>query len=603
MADLKATLSALKSTEVFAPFPPFADRQSWEALGKGTHKAPAESLIERGYKSLEQDIPALPVSLFLAYQREGVRLPYETPQIRRREMMGELALAYGLTENPVFIEKLEDLVWAILEESTWAWPAHCPPGLPVANEPALDLSATMTAFELAELCYLTGDLLPVEMRQRIHTEINQRVWAPFLQHDHGWMIERPGHPINNWAAVCVCGIIGSALYLETDGNRLAEIVARGLTPVAGYIDSFDADGGSAEGPGYWSYGFSYFVALAHMLSVKTKEKIDLLDNPDVADIARFPLRSRLSPGKFVNFSDSDEDLSFISGHIGYLSQHLDIPQLKSLVAEGLPPEQHAMRISWMLRDLTWQPEKQTKTDAPDKHDWFPELAWMVSRIQPENPRGFAVAVKGGHNGEMHNQNDIGSFLVHWQGQSLIPELGRGRYLKGYFGDERYTFLPARSLGHSVPIVNECEQGNGSKFKAVVISHTTTTDLDTLVLDMAKAYPQKAGLSELQRTISVERTPAPGAFTLTDQFAFSSGPGNFVSTIIALVDPVIDNGTVQLMGETGGLEITFDPELVELELITEPNIPFPRHDAPVHRLLFSPSKPTDRGTVSLRITPL
>lgn len=603
MADLGSVLSALKSTTDFKPFPPFEDRRAWATLSEGAHKAPAKSLINRGRQSLEQNIPALPASLFLAYQKEGVRLPYETPQIRRREMMGEIALAYGLTADPGFTEKLQDLVWATLEESTWAWPAHCPPGLPLTDQPSLDLSATMTGFELAELCYLTGDLLPPEMKRRIQSEIDQRVWTPFLERDHNWMITRPGHPINNWAAVCVCGIIGSALYMEPDTGRLAEIIERGLPPIAGYIDSFDVDGGSSEGPGYWSYGFSYYVALAHLLRIKTGGKIDLLDDPAVARIARFPLHTRLSPGKFVNFSDSDEELSFISGHIGYLAQQFDIPQLKTLVAEGLPAEQHAMRISWMLRDLTWQPEKQSTADIPDKHNWFSELGWMISRINPENPLGFAVAVKGGHNGEMHNQNDIGSFLVHWQGQSLIPELGRGRYLKGYFGDERYSFLPARSLGHSVPIVNGCEQGNGSQFKAEIISHTTNADMDTLVLDMKAAYPAKADLTELQRTITVERTPAPGALTLTDQFAFGSGPGKFTSTIIALVDPIIDNGTVKLEGDNGGLEIKFDPEIVGLELITQPHIPFPHHDAPVHRLLFSPLVSADRGTVSLRIKPI
>ena len=47
-----------------------------------------------------------------------------------------------------------------------------------------------------------------------------------------------------------------------------------------------------------------------------------------------------------------------------------------------------------------------------------------------------LAAKGGHNGEMHNQNDVGNLIVHAFGESLVADLGRGRYTRAYFGPAR-----------------------------------------------------------------------------------------------------------------------------------------------------------------------
>ena len=59
-----------------------------------------------------------------------------------------------------------------------------------------------------------------------------------------------------------------------------------------------------------------------------------------------------------------------------------------------------------------------------------------------------LATKGGHNGEMHNQNDVGNVIVHTDAESVISDIGRGRYTKSYFGPERYEHIANSSRGHS-----------------------------------------------------------------------------------------------------------------------------------------------------------
>ena len=63
-----------------------------------------------------------------------------------------------------------------------------------------------------------------------------------------------------------------------------------------------------------------------------------------------------------------------------------------------------------------------------------------------------LAAKAGHNAENHNQNDVGSFVLHVDGESLIREPGRGLYSRDYFSPRRYENVFANSFGHSVPRV-------------------------------------------------------------------------------------------------------------------------------------------------------
>ena len=69
---------------------------------------------------------------------------------------------------------------------------------------------------------------------------------------------------NNWNAVCNGNIVSAAILLEDDNARLAEIIARAARSLDDYLETFDADGGSTEGPGYWSYGYGNYVLMAQL---------------------------------------------------------------------------------------------------------------------------------------------------------------------------------------------------------------------------------------------------------------------------------------------------------------------------------------------------
>ena len=155
-----------------------------------------------------------------------------------------------------------------------------------------------------------------------------------------------------------------------------------------YLETFDQDGGSSEGPGYWSYGFGYYSILGQLVEQRTAGKIALMGEEVVRKAAQFPLRTMLGPGVYVNFSDCDRNIHFICAHLEYLAQRFNLPDLSRL-ARVQPREGRRLdEITWGLRDLFWRPAAETAGDfVPARQDWFPQMMWMLARMDPADPNG------------------------------------------------------------------------------------------------------------------------------------------------------------------------------------------------------------------------
>lgn len=548
----------------FAPFPRRGEA-GVAAIRAGAGEAALAELFGMARQDVEAPIPALPASLYLEFQRTGRREGYEDAQRLRRSMLYRLTLAEWLAGTGEFVPAIENLMWARLEETNWAWPAHAP-GLDFPDWPTVDLAAAMTALDMAESDYLLGDAIGPSLRARIRFEVERRTIAPFLtRHDHWWLHSTPEKQVNNWTAVCVAGIVGAACYLEPDQARLAEIVARGLHSLADYLETFDSQGGSSEGPDYWSYGFGNFVVLAHLLAERSGGRIDLLADKRVGEIARFPLRTVLTQGLWASFSDSDSNPQFHPGLLTYLARKLDLPELTTLGMRNDFRVDHFNQFVWPLRQYAWPLPETAEIFGGTDHDWFADMAWMICRLDPADPGSLRLAVKGGHNEEMHNQNDVGALIVVNRGRVLITDPGRGRYSKAYFGPERYENIMASSRGHSVPVVNGREQAEGRESAARDVHHRRSSDSDMLSFDMTDAYPREAGLAHLKRSIAFDRRAPGGRIHLTDEFAFRDGGGEFQSVLVSPVAVTLGQGEVHIGDGEAGLIVRHDPAEASVSL--------------------------------------
>ena len=106
-----------------------------------------------------------------------------------------------------------------------------------------------------------------------------------------------------------------------------------------------------------------------------------------------------------------------------------------------------------------------------------------------------AAIKAGHNAENHNQNDVGSFVVHVDGESLLTDPGRGLYSRFYFSDQRYENIFANSFGHSVPRIGGQLEAPGAEFRGELFEVQLAGTFKKAVVEFPRAYPlpQLAGL--------------------------------------------------------------------------------------------------------------
>ncbi|MCZ4346680.1 heparinase II/III family protein [Devosia neptuniae] len=560
-------------------------------------------LLEQARADAVAPIPALPAALYLEFMRTGRREGYEDAQRERRQMLYRLTLAEWLEGEGAFIDAIENLAFARLEETNWSWPAHGRV-LDMPDRPTLDLAAAMSALDLAEMDYLIGDRLSAPLRARLRSETDRRALAPFLErNDHWWLHTTPQKQVNNWTAVCVAGVVGAACYFENDLDRLAEIITRGLHSLADYLETFDSQGGSSEGPDYWSYGFGNYVVLAQLLAARTSGQIDLLNDARVRAIAEFPVRTILTQGIWASFSDSDSTPQFHPGLLAYLAERLDLPSLTQLGMSNDFTVQGFNQFVWPLRQYAWPLPKSETAFGGTGHDWYADMAWMISRLDPDNPGSLRLAIKGGHNDEMHNQNDVGSFMVVHNGRVVLTDPGRGRYSKSYFGPERYENIMASSRGHSVPVVNGHAQAEGAAHAARVLDHGHGAGQDRLRLEMAAAYPAAAGLKTLERDVVFDRAVPGGRIELTDSFSFADRGGQFVSALITPLAVQVGSATVRIGDDNGGVVVGFDPAIVQVDTERHPGVE--KQYAPsvdLTRVLFTAAGQAATGKVVLEISP-
>jgi hypothetical protein len=139
-----------------------------------------------------------------------------------------------------------------------------------------------------------------------------------------------------------------------------------------------------------------------------------------------------------------------------------------------------------------------------KDTWYPDLQVMLARDQQGTTDGFFVAAKGGNNDESHNHNDIGNYVVYYNGFPLLIDVGRGTYTRKTFSDQRYDIWYNCSDYHNLPTVNGKDQLPGPDFKASNVVYKTGKGFSSLSLDIAHSYPKDAGIASWMRNIRLNR---------------------------------------------------------------------------------------------------
>jgi hypothetical protein len=175
--------------------------------------------------------------------------------------------------------------------------------------------------------------------------------------------------------------------------------------------------------------------------------------------------------------------------------------------------------------------------------------------EPAGAPPLVLAVKAGHNAENHNQNDVGSFILHMDGEDLLCDPGRGLYSRQYFSPLRYENIFASAYGHSVPVIGGQLQPAGREFEGDLVE--VAEDDKRVVIAFGDAYPIEA-LDRATRTLQMDPDAAPGgALWVEDSFHFSGEPLPVEEVFVTWADVELDGATATLRGERADVNMTIE----------------------------------------------
>lgn len=538
----------------------YKDRTYWEGM-KSDPKA--KQLLEEVAAMVKKPMPPFVDSLYLHLNATNVRLPGENMMNARYNYVFKLALAECLENKGRYMRAIENGIVALCNQKPWSIPAH-DRSLQNYNgtDYYVDLVVATAGNSLAQCVYMLGDKLSMETRARVQCAFREKVFRPIRRcleetKPFYWFTVT-----NNWNSVCLAGVTGAALTLLTDKEERAYFVAAAEKyheyGMKGYAD----DGYCSEGVGYYNYGFRAYILLREEVCRATQGKIDFFRLPKFARIARYGKNIQMLNGICPAYSDCRIGLSpdwFITNYCDNVlgtapyNEKYNFPtggNLSLNFIEMFP------RQAWKM-ELTDEIREALRAEADPLHSYYEQAGILIARPVANGTCRMAVSVKGGHNAENHNHNDVGSYAVSLGKETMAGDQGGPFSYPGDYFDRNATekYKIKGSYGHPVPVVDGVMQKNGRQAQGVILEKQFTDTKDVFRIDYTSAYsvPQ---LSRLIRTFNYDRSGA-GSFTVNDEFTATS-PVRFETALTtAAAWKVVDGKHIELTCGDEQMIVTID----------------------------------------------
>lgn len=496
------------------PFPRIDDRGGWGMAHEGMLRA----ITAKAESYLNYTWPYIPATKSLLIERTGDRDEYQRVSFEKRRVLGTLLLAEVYENQGRFLDQIVDGVWSICEESWWGVPAHLPKtrefsGLVDTSDPFVDLFAAETATYLAWVDYFLGDKLDEvspQIRKRIYNEANYRIFQPLMTKHHGWMGGQGSGRPNNWNPWICSNWLNSVLLLETDQTKRVQAVERILVVLDNFLNPYPQDGGCDEGPGYWGAAAASLYDNLALLNLATPGSFDYAFRDEkVQNMAKFIYRAQIGEKYFLNFADASPTPQMSANMIYRFGKDIGDPDMMQFGAFYRRPADGSISTFHYFRNLFAlfvEGEFQNAAQGlPLPQDvWLPDIQVMIARDRARSTEGFFVGAKGGHNAESHNHNDIGNYVVYYDGLPVLIDIGSGTYTRRTFSGQRYDIWFNRSDYHNVPTVNGKTQAPGRAYQARDVRYSKTASYAELTLDIAPSYPEEAGIESWRRSIRLAR---------------------------------------------------------------------------------------------------
>lgn len=520
------------------------DKNFWKTVANDPRYERQIRMVKNCYaNAYEETTPILLFSDRFRYYKDGDRSSFEAPYFRRRTLLSAAAmLALLYPDEEKYIKTVNDLIWGICSEYSWAVPAHTS-GKYEDDMTMVDLFAAETGFALSEICNLLEDRLDGHVLYRARINISKRIFDSYENRNYWWE-----KCTNNWAAVCA-GSVGIT-YMYLDPERFKKVLPRILETMRCFIGGYSDDGVCLEGLSYCQYGLCFYIYFADLLSQFEGKKSELLSGGKIAKIAGYPESCFMKGNTAVSFSDAGLSASITIHLMHYLHRlfpdkmHILLDKYTYLWGGNIP-------FCGFLRAFTYFDPDAVPVDIPIGDHYSKESGQLII-----NRSSYSFACKAGTNDEPHNHNDVGSFIISTDAGQQICDMGCGRYTKQYFQPEhRYSFICNNSFGHSVPIIN----GKGEQAGKNFCGELSYAD-GIAKLEFADAY----GLPELRRLTRVFSFEDK-AVRMNDSFDIEPET-EVVERFISFIEPKITEDKILI----GNVAMYFNRSVCEISVKKEKN---------------------------------
>ena len=531
----------------------------------------AKKILKNAEDLLSRDIPLLPASLYREYVTNGNRSNYQDRFFLRRDMAAAFAVAEAYENKGRFTEKLMDVVWAIMEESTWLLPAHlyCSPHYsdsslgPVFGDNSLHglaLFSATTCGTLATVYLLCKDKLdaidPI-IAKKIEYSLKERGIKNFLQTDYWWG-GGLGRKTNNWCPWILSNVLLTVAIVEKDTYVRERVVTKAMSYLDNFLSCYEPDGGCDEGPAYWGAAGASLLDCLELIDDLSGGKISIWNSELVKNIGDYIYKVNISGNRYVNFADCAPKTSPNAGMLIRYGQKAGSPFLVSFGKKQAKYGDHSFSASHMYRSLKWlnTPYVKEENCPMPLYSVLPDLGVMTAREYEDSEVGMFLAAKAGHNGEMHNHNDCGNFMVYYNGNPVIIDTGVGVYTKQTFSPDRYKLWFMQSGYHNLPSFGGVDQHDGEKYRST--EKTFSESERAISCELKHAYPPEAGIESYVRCSAL----CDGVVTVSEDVSLTEAKEIDFHLMLAARPTMLEDGKIAL---PEGRVLTYDTSLsAELE---------------------------------------
>ncbi|UKT64947.1 heparinase II/III domain-containing protein [Pedobacter mucosus] len=578
-------LSRVKEIEAMLPNQPkgigdpIEMRARWDSLYR-TNKF--KKLISEADSISVSPFPKLTPAIYMSYFGGKDSETSKRFIMKRRMLLTKLVWAECLINKGKYMPAILTALTDILNTPTWTFPAEDQKKLNYDGKLyTIGLSSSAYGSDIAESYYLLKSKFSAQMRQQILTLLHQRIFEPTLnaiknKNANGEFTSLMD--TGNHNSVTLAYVTMAALAVIENKEQRAVFVAIGERYSKNFLRGYLEDGYCTEGVGYYSYGFGHYTFLRDALWQATKGKIDLFSDPKVSKMAMFAPKAEIINNMFPAIGDCVQYAKPEGQLMHYLNKNLGL----GLAAYNDAPSYMEQPALCYLMYYFPNAATAAKLNEIEKEgtirDYFEKAGVLTVRPIKGSSFNFGATLKGGHNAEHHNHNDVGSYTIFVGTELLTGDVGLATYTPKYFGKERYDlYKTTASYGHNVPLVNGIQQHFGKDARAVVSKTSFTNNKDVFELDITSAYKDPS-LKQLIRTFTYDRS-AKGYLMVTDRFSFNTA-STFETTIITRYGwKKTSDNTIEINGEKEKLKVTITSSkssfTISDEVIDEGPKPFTR----------------------------